>query len=280
MSSHRVWRPILAGALVVALLVGVFSFAPSRALARQFLSLFRVQRFAAIQVNPDEARMEEIGQALEDTLFVGEPEMVADEPSVVVGSIEEAREAAGFDARLPGYLPSPVQRIEVKGRTESVMRFRREGLEILLQLAEMDPGQLPADFQEGEVRIAIPAMVHLDMGDSEIVQAYGASLDYPDGIEPRLIGEASLRLMGLSADEAQRFTEAIDWTSTLVLPIPAEIAEFRELEVAGEQAILLTPRERSHGEQITLLVQKGDVVYVIGSSRSTETVIQMAESLF
>lgn len=280
MGSNRVLRPILAGALVLALLVGVFSFAPSRALARQFLSLFRVQRFAAIQVNPDEARMEEIDQALGDTLFVGEPETVADEPTVVVGSIEEARDAAGFDARLPEYRPSPVQRIEVKGRTEIVMRFRREGLEMMLQLAEMDPSQLPADFQEGEVRGVIPSMVHIDMGDSEIVQAYGASLDYPDGIDPRLIGEASLRLLGVPAEDAQRFTEAIDWTSTLMLPVPADIAEFREVDIAGEQAIVLTPRERSHGEQITLLVQRGDVVYVIGSSRSTETVIQMAESLF
>ncbi|HUV93685.1 MAG TPA: hypothetical protein VMX14_02485, partial [Anaerolineae bacterium] len=62
----RLWRPVLGGVIVLALLVGVFSFAPSRALARQFLSIFRVRKFAIVQVNPDEAQLEQVARALED----------------------------------------------------------------------------------------------------------------------------------------------------------------------------------------------------------------------
>jgi superfamily II DNA or RNA helicase len=65
-SRNQVWRPLLAGVLVLALLVGVYSFAPSRALARQLLSVFRVQKFAVIQVSPDQAQIEELGRVLEE----------------------------------------------------------------------------------------------------------------------------------------------------------------------------------------------------------------------
>ena len=309
----RLWRPVLGGVIVLALLVGVFSFAPSRALARQFLSIFRVRKFAIVQVNPDEAQLEQVARALEDTLFVGEPEVVVDEPAVVVGSIEEASEMAGFTVRMPQYLPGQgVTEIQVKGRSEFAFDVTRDGLVMLLQLADMDPAQVPSGWEVATVRVTIPSMVGIAFDRFLIGQVLDPTVEYPEGLDPRLVGEAGLRLLGLSPTEARRISEHIDWTNTVLLPIPADVAEFREVRVAGEEAVFLIPRyqqptpvpvdgqgvplvdpddeaqvfvgtdassELSRGES-TLLWEKDGVLYFVVGHGGVEYLMQIAESMF
>ena len=278
---NRVWRAIAAGAFVLAILVGVYSFAPTRAIARQLLSVFRVRKFAVIQVNPTESRLEEVGRALEETLFINEPEVVVDEPAVEVSSMEEASALAGFKARMPAYFPGmEAPRIEVKGRSEFVMRFTRDGLVMLLELAGMDSSQLPPELDEGMVTFAAPAMVRIYAPGIEVLQVWNPTIQYPEGIDPGLIGEAGLRILGLSPSEARRISETIDWANTMVLPVPADVVEFRELEIAGEKGVVMRSRGTEEGYRTVLLWQKDDIVYVIGGNPGPETLVQMAESMF
>ena len=283
-TKGRTWRPVLVGACILAVLVGVYSFAPSRAFARQLLSIFRVNKFAVVEITPDEAQIEEILHKLEDSIFSTEPEVVADEPVVKVDSIEEASKLAGFEARMPSYLPdAETPDISVKGHTQLAFPFTREGLETLLQLADMDPGLLPDDLEGGVVDATVPAMVNIHTTRFDIIQAWNPTIEYPDGIDPHLFGEVGLRLLGLSPSEAQRFSQSIDWTTTLVLPIPSNIVEFREIEIAGERGVLLRhPRtdEDSYGIS-TLLWHKGDVTYaLVARYGGAETLVQIAESMF
>lgn len=275
----------MAGVVVLALLVGTFSFAPSRALARQLLSVFRVRRFVVVQISPDQAQLEQVGRALEDKLFVGQPEVVADEAPVVVASVEEARRMAGFDVRMPRVPPpgggSP--RIEVKGRTEYVFRFKREGLALLLEMAGMDPRLIPAGFSEGALRVSAPAAAYIRDGGMELVQVYNPSITYPDGIDPRIIGQAALRLMGVPPEDARRISERLDWSTTLLLPVPRDLAEFREVSIAGAEAVLLRPLRPQGGSNPgqALLWQKGDVVCMLTTTTTNaERIVQMAESMY
>jgi hypothetical protein len=284
-NRNRVWRPVLSGVVVLALLVGVFSFAPSRALARQLLGIFRVRKFAVIQINPDQARIEEVGKALQDKLFSREPEIIADEPAVPVASIAEAKQKAGFDVRMPSYMPAPNEPISitVKGRTEFAFHFTRDALVTVLELAQMDSKQIPAGFTEGTLHATAPAMVNIEQGQIAIIQVNDPSMDYPEGINPALVGEAGLRLMGLAPDEAKRIASQIDWANTMLLPIPTSIAEFREVQVAGVQAVLLTerPAPDAHRRAVSaLLWQKGNVVYMVGGPISSEQLVQVANSMF
>ena len=302
-SRGRFWRPVLVGVAILALLVGVFSFAPSRALARQFLSIFRVRKFAIIQVNPDEAQLEQVARALEDTLFVKEPEVVVDEPAVKVGSIEEASELAGFQVRMPRYWPDQgVPEIQMKGRTEYTFPFTRDGLVMLLELAGMDTAQVLTGWEEASIRVSVPSVVIIVGEQFQVGQVLDPTVEYPQGLDPRLVGEAGLRLFGLSPKEAQRISEHIDWTNTVVLPIPADVAEFNELEIAGEQAVLLRPRyepgpepvqvdkeevlvgteasAQLSGYESTLLWEKDGVLYFVVGGASAERLVQIAESMF
>jgi hypothetical protein len=304
---------VLGGVIVLALLVGVFSFAPSRALARQFLSIFRVSKFAIIQVNPDEAQIEQVARALEDTLFVTEPEVVVDEPTVKVSSIEEASEMAGFQVRMPRFLPGEgVTEIQVKGRSEFVFHVQRDALVMLLELADMDPARVPDGWEEAAIRVTIPSIVGITVDHFRIGQLLAPTVEYPVGLDPQIVGEAALRLFGLSPEEAQRISDHIDWTSTVVLPIPADVVEFRELEIAGEEAVFLRPRHQQPtpvpvdgqgvpvvgpdgeaqvfvgidssaqltGNESTLLWEKDGVLYFVVGYGGVEYLMQIAESMF
>jgi anti-sigma factor RsiW len=280
-NRSRVWRPVLAGALALAVVVGVFSFAPSRALARQLLSVFRVRQFAAIQIDPNQERLAQIDRQLAETLFVSEPETLADAPAVAVGSLEEAQALAGFAARMPAFFPgggSP--QYDVKGRTAYALRFSGDALRTLLAMAEMDPDLAPADLGEAQVTVELPASVHIGNGNVDVIQVLEPRVEYPEGLDARVIGEAGLRLMGLSPAEARRIARSIDWASTLVLPVPAAIASFQEVVVAGEVGVLLTPRDLSGGERRMLLWQKDGIVYIVTGSMAGETLVQVAESMF
>ena len=276
----RRWRPAFVGVGLFAVLVGIYLYAPTQALARQFLSMFRVRRFAVVQVNPDQNQMEEVASALEDSLFVGEPEIVVDGEETEVDSIEAARDLAGFDVRMPSYLPGsePVQ-ISVKAYSESVVRFTRQGLQLFLDMAEMGV-QVPDTWEEEELRVSFASMVVLEQPDLSIVQALNPTIEYPDGIDPGVIGEAGLRLLGVSPEEARRISATIDWSSTLVLPVPAEIGTFTELEIAGSQAVLVRASDRNDEHRYTLMWEKDGVVNVVAGRASNEDTVAIAESMY
>lgn len=272
-------RAVASGALVLALLIGVFSLAPGRALARQFLSIFRVRKFAVVQISPDQARLERLGQELQDNLFIDGPEVIADEPVVQVASWEEARRVAGFEVRMPQVLADSALQFEVKGRTELRLPFQREGLVSLLQLAGMDTNSVPDDWEQGEIRATAPAMAYIKGDDLEVIQVKEPGIEYPDGLNPQMVGEAGLILLGLDPKDAKDISARIDWTSTLLLPIPADIATFEETRVAGEQAIFLRSSEPSH-HAVFLLWEKGGTLYLISGHRSLEGMVEAAESMF
>ncbi len=301
----RAWRPALAGGIILALLVGVFSFAPSRAWARQLLGIFRVNKFAVVSVAPDQARIEAAGQALQDKLFVGEPEMIADEPTVQVKSVAEASQKAGFTVRVPKALSAKPQ-ISVKGRSEASFTFSREGLVTLLNLAGMDPAAIPNNFNTAKLHVTVPAMANVEIGDYRITQVRAPEIDYPEGIDPQVIGQAGLRIMGVSPQEAERITGKLDWTNTLLLPIPKDAAEYREVIVAGEQGVILIPRPQavkqaakvaaeapstsirqsdvdkveSVSSESTLVFEMDGIIYVVSANTSPESLVRIAESLF
>jgi hypothetical protein len=283
----KTWRTALVGVVVMGLVAGVFSLAPARALAQQFLSIFRVNKFVAVEVDPSAAQIESLSAVLGDKLAQYEPQTLADEPEVSVDSIEAARAQAGFQARMPSYLPGDGDvTFSVKGRTELAATVDREGVALVLQTAGMDDSALPADWAGGEVRALAPAMVNIarQNADTMLVQVFqvpGARVEYPTGLEPQVLGEAGLRLLGLPAREARSIAEKVDWTSTLLLPVPSALASFRETRIAGEEAIALTfAQDEEYGVLRAIVWQKDDVLYCVLGIYSDETLARVAESMF
>ncbi|MEK7326839.1 MAG: hypothetical protein AAB217_16470, partial [Chloroflexota bacterium] len=141
------WRPALAGLVTIALAVALLSFAPVRALAVQFLGLFRVQQITVLPVdttrlsdiNNDSALSELIGQFFADSVKVtkepGEPTMAA--------SPEEASQLAGFTVRSWNEADSAPQ-ITVQDGTAFEFTINRDRAQAILNEAGRGDLQLPA----------------------------------------------------------------------------------------------------------------------------------------
>jgi hypothetical protein len=96
------------------------------------------------------------------------------------------------------------------------------------------------------------------------------------------MGEALLRMLGTPEDEARRLAQEIDWTGTLIIPLPTNLAQFREVVVDGTTGLLLEytgGAETGEPEQIVLWERDG-IVYVVGGYHvAVDELLRVADSL-
>jgi hypothetical protein len=83
----------------------------------------------------------------------------------------------------------------------------------------------------------------------------------------------------MSSDQAAQFTKTIDWTSSLVIPIPRNAATYEQVTVDGVTGTLIQ-RPADDAPQYILLWVKDGIIYAISSLGSnSQQAIQMANSL-
>jgi anti-sigma factor RsiW len=290
-SDKRLQRA-LTGIAALVVLAGLFSLAPVRALASEFLSLFRVERFAVVEVSPE--RLEEIDEAIDENMYFGEQEILEEGDVYQVDSLDEAADAVGFKLRVPkGYGdPSEITVSELqKARFTPDLEAMREVFGVL----GLDPALLPEEIDGQPFEITLPAGVALaynDYGEEEddsgsfvVAQMPSPEAEVPGDIDPQQLGEAMLQLIGMSPEEAARLSEKIDWTTTLVLPIPTDLATVQEINVDGTTGLLFeehgdTDDDGMYHRSRVLLWQKGGKVYVItGEDIGTSDLLDIADSL-
>ena len=122
-----------------------------------------------------------------------------------------------------------------------------------------------------------------------LLQAATPQVELPEGFDLATLGRLGLRLAGLSAADALSFSRAIDWRSTLLVPVPVQGGTFREVEVSGHQGLLVTfqppaptdasaPRPRAQG---VVLWSTDDKVMALQGPGSAEGIdlLEMAQSV-
>ena len=286
----RSWRPALLGALLVALVVSVMAIAPLRTAAGQFLGIFRVRKFAVISIDP--TRVQNLA-GFEQQVF-SEPQISNLEP-VSVASADEASQLAGFRVLVPGRVPNWVDiapQFTVVGATTARTEVNLAAARALLQMANLPTDAIPADRESVEVSANIPPVVTLSYGrgDLTIIQARSPEVHVPEGIDLARVGEVGLQLLGLSPQEAQRLSRSIDWATTLVIPVPKDMASVREVAVRGVSGYLIQqaggggdrsggyPDEASYGGY-TLIWEENDILYAVIGNIEAATLMEVAESL-
>ena len=104
----------------------------------------------------------------------------------------------------------------------------------------------------------------------------------PKGVNLAQVGEAMLQLLGLDPAEAKHFASTIDWSSTLVIPMPTDAASFRDVTVDGVQGVLIESRAQYRGaakSQYVLLWEKNDVMYSLTGWNDPARGLEIANSL-
>ena len=83
----------------------------------------------------------------------------------------------------------------------------------------------------------------------------------------------------MTAEEAAQFTSNVDWTSTLVVPIPKNAASNQQVTVDGVTGTLIE-RPSDDAPQFALLWIKDGIIYTIGGlGNNSEKALEIANSL-
>jgi hypothetical protein len=305
------YRAAWAGLAAALVIVSLFAFEPARVAAGQFLGLFRVRKFAVVSINPSNLKnldklSGQIDQLLSDSVtFVkqtGEP--------VAVASAAEASQKAGISVRLPASLkPSSLM---VQDGVDARLKVDLARAQAILDVAGRTDIKLPKVIDGADVEFIVPPMVTAMFNCGEprpmtvkpvdgqgpavnvqvpqpssncvtLMQLASPTVNTPPGVNIAQVGEMALQLAGLTPAEAQHFSQAIDWSSTLVIPLPTDAGSFRDVTVDGVPGVLIESNPRQSGgpryTHYTLFWQKNDTVYALSGTGDATRAIEIAASL-
>jgi len=300
------YRAAWAGLAVMLVIALLFTLAPVRAAASDFLGLFRVRKFAVVSINPANLQnLEKAGGQIDTLLsdsvtFVKKPS----EP-VVVASAAEASQKADMPVRLPTALTS-TPRLTVQDGVDAKVKIDLARVRAILDAAGHGDIKLPDSLDGASVEFVVPPMVAAEFGNCTVnrstaitgtyelpamqpsncvalAQLASPAVDAPAGVNVNQMGEAMLQLLGLTPEEARHFGQAIDWSSTLIIPVPTDAGSFRDVMVDGVSGVLIESNPRQSGgprfAHYTLFWQKNDIVYALSGTGDPTRAVEIANSL-
>jgi hypothetical protein len=300
----RKLRPLWVGVGLVLILAISLAFPSVRAIANDFLGLFRVQQFTVVQVNPGDLP-EQLGASAQLEAMISRDVQVETfgDPKKVT-NIEEAESVVGMTVRLPTAIGGELDlRVSPAGRI--TFSVDMEHVQMLLEDIGRPDIQLPPGLDGVVVTVDIPKTVTAMYGECEydpeiiveegydpdardtpqlprcttLVQVSHPTVDAPPGLDVAKIGEAFLQVLGMGSQEATTFSQNIDWTTTLVVPIPMYGTSYREVSIDGVTGTLILQRMENVPDQYMLMWVKDDIIYALTGPGSVNTALSIAESI-
>jgi len=287
------WKPAFAAAGALAALMVLFSFPAARAAAQDFLDLFRVKRFVAVPVDP--ARVEQLRAGkfdVQSLLGDNVEELTPRSEPVTVASAREASDATGMPVLVPTYVfnTNEAPEIRVEGEHAARVRADAERLRELLDALGVFDVRVPPALNGAQITVRVPSAVTMRYHRgaawvATFTQARSPEIDLPPGVDLAELGEVGLRIAGLSAGEAREFAQKIDWHTTLLVPVPANAASFREVDVHGTTGLLIALDSSRAGAaggdspRTIVLWSENGMIYALSSSMHPVDVLEMANSL-
>lgn len=301
----RIWS--LAGAgTAVAFVTLLITVAPLRSWAENLLSIFRVEHFTVLEVNPSEMHgslqndaffNQTIGHILSDDVKVTQ----APQRPVAVADAATASKMAGFQIRLlGGQTPSTLL---FRNGIAAQMKLNRDRLQSILDEAGHGDLRIPESADGAVVSLSLPAGIVAfygncgempsrmqgaqTTGNNEQADASCVSLmelpspvvTAPPQIDPAQIAQIALQFMGMSANDAANFTQTVDWTTTLVLPIVQGQTSYEKVFVAGNDGVLLRQKTTGSDGKFTLMWVENGIVYALAGTGDDTTAVNLAEQL-
>jgi hypothetical protein len=289
--------PVLAWTAAVTLVGLAFALPPVRAAARDFLDLFRVKKFAAIQVDPERLSRLQNGDLDLKSLVSQQVEVLeaARKPETVDGPATAGLDA-GLTVRQPSVLPRGASLAEVAVAHPGSFRVTLDvsKVETLAHAMGVDDAALPAEWDGATLQVDAPPVVVLryrrGQDDFALLQSRNPEIHLPEGVDLTRLGTLGLRMAGMSPEEAGLFARTIDWRSTVLVPIPVDGGTFREVEVGGRKGLLVTSRHPpkssvdgaarsgSRWYSVILWAEDSEVFALHGPGQGVE-VLEMARSV-
>ncbi len=256
MHQPRPMMRYLAYAATLLLVVGAFTLPSVRAGAQAFLDLFRVVHFAPISVRADQMKKFSSGANMDLPKLLGDQVEVLKEPGPPrqVATIQEATAATGARIRQAAWLPAGFEQSRIDVMDEHAVRVTLNSatLNQLVEAFGIDDLRVPDSINGQSATLRVYPIVHIGYtrsGDNprqiSLMQGRSPAATMPAGLDLATVAEIGLRVLGMENGEARRFAHSVDWRSTLVVPIPVEAATFRQIDVRGNQGLLIEPTDRN-----------------------------------
>lgn len=298
------FRPLWVTGVALTALVVALSFPSVQALASNFLGLFRVQNIQVIQIDPsrfselngDSTLGERIGEMFSDSFKTikeaGEPHEVAD--------VAAASAAAGFNVRQLDNGEIPV--ITVQDSSAFEFTVNRAQAQAILDEGGFET-QLPASLDGAPIQVEIPTGVALAYGHCPTASDAGAevregpdwramsscvilaqipspTITAPDDLDVAQLVEIGLQFIGMSEAEAKQVSSTVDFSTTLIIPIPRNAATVEDVSVDGVKGTYLG-RYADEGmpASFTVLWVKDGIVYALTGFGSKFEAVNLANSL-
>jgi hypothetical protein len=264
-----------------------------------------VKRFAAVPVDPQRlARLAEGGLDLKTLVAEQVQVVVPPEKPAPFASPEAAGVAAGIEVREPAWVPREATLAETFVARPGSFRAQLDTakLEALARAVGAEEIEIPAFWNGATLDVELPPSLMLRFARPveagappatedaiALVQSATPNVLLPEGFDLATLGRLGLRVAGMSAEDALSFSRAIDWRTTLLVPVPVQGGTYREVDVAGERGLLVTftppakpgadgatRRARQHS---LLLWSASDKAYALSGPGGGGELLEMAQSV-
>jgi len=299
----RPFARVAAYAAALVLAVGSFAFPSVRAAAAAFLDLFRVVNFAPVAVQPERVnQLTHLDLDLPAMLGKRVEILKTSGPPQIVDSPEAASAATGMRVQLPAWRPvgMEISRIEVSG--EHAMRLTADTtlLKQVMDSLAINDLQVPEGLDGQTVTVRVPPAARVQYAGQDhgvahhvaLVQARQPEVSFPAGTDLTTLAEIGLRVLGVEPAEAHRFAQDVDWRTTLLVPVPANVSLFRQVDVQGHAGLFIEqvgsgarvrsgprgPRGTQPPESI-LMWSAGDSVFALVGNVGPSQLFEMAQTV-
>jgi RNA polymerase sigma factor (sigma-70 family) len=306
---------LVSGGLAAIAVVLVLTVAPVRAWAESLLSVFRVQRVTVLEIDP--ATIKNNGLENNQLLNQAISRVISDEVTVtqkpqrpkLVTDAALASNDAGFTVRLlPDKTPSSLL---LEGGAAMQMKLNRDRIQSILNEAGRGDLQIPESVDGATVGVRVPPGVmafygncgdvasrmtspapskhgpngvqppvqHGDDTCVSLIQLPSPIVSAPQQIDPAQIAQVGLQFLGMSASDAANFTQTVDWTSTLVLPVVRGQSKYEQVQVNGNEAALLRSTNPQRSDRFSLMWVDNGIVFALNGTGDDTAAISLASQL-
>ena len=286
--SSRSRHPALVGLSAVLALVALFSFAPTRSLGQRILSMLRVQKVAVVPIDLDALSAASGSHAKPFADLISDRVVVTIKPGKPIPetTLAAAGTEAGIAVTALESLGDP-SRILVHDESAFHLELDRDRILAMFEAAGRPDVSVPADVDGATIAVHIPKAVEMAYGDCSgtnpqacihFTQVPSPVISIPPALNMAGLAEAALEVGGMTAAEAQSFCQTVDWSSTLVIPVPRSRSSSHTVQIAGVSGSLIETTGR-RGAEYALIWVKNKRVFSLGGLGTPDRALAAAETL-
>lgn len=255
-------------------------FEPVRLAAEDFLGVFRVERFAAVTIDPNNPPAAPHPSELGTFTQPAPPKMhevsLGEAQSLVQFKLIDLPASVGLPANSPFVVSEGVQ---------LSFTFDAEKVKAYLASQGISHLVLPKNLDGATIRVNIPPIVskqgYFPDGASRanqrhlsFIQTTSPTMEVPPDCDVELIRAQLLSSGLLPPDLARQLAAIQDWRKTAVIPVPAD-ATRRDVDVAGAPGLLIAGPQYG----ATVFWQRNGVVYGLTGNLPEEELLSLARSI-